>query len=412
MKRSILLTLCCLALATIPLNAVAKVGLKLKVFPADYIVQVDDAVVKPVPVEMATKRVFVDKGKHTIIISCEGYVSKVIKLDLQKDLLIEEKLEKAVSGLSLVEEVTTGGAPKSVEYTPDGKYMVLALLQGGGVDVFSTKTMKKVKTITVPEKFAKKKGFVETVFCKKRNEMWVTQMQTDHVHVMDLKTLTYKTSIPTGGVFCKVMLFSDDESTLYVSNWLSQDVSVIDAVNYKLIRKLKVTNTPRGLALSPDNKFLYVCIFDGNRIEKIDLKTGKIVKAIVGSSSMRHIVSDRKNKLFFASAMGSGQVVVISMENDQVIKRIPVGHKPNTIKLSQDRRFLFVSTRGPNNPKTYYIKGPEFGKIVVIDTKTLEVKEWIWGKNQPTGLDVSPDGKYLVFTDFLDDNLEVYRINY
>jgi len=36
--------------------------------------------------------------------------------------------------------------------------------------------------------------------------------------------------------------------------------------------------------------------------------------------------------------------------------------------------------------------------------------ERIWGRNQPTGLALSPDGKFLVFTDFLDQNLELYRI--
>jgi len=121
-------------------------------------------------------------------------------------------------------------------------------------------------------------------------------------------------------------------------------------------------------------------------------------------------VADRSKNLFYASAMGSGQIIVVSFQNDKVIKKIKVGDKPNTIQLSADKKFLFISTRGPNNRKSYLLKGPVFGKVFVMNTENFEIKDWIWGKNQPTGLDVSPDNKYLAFTDFLDQNIEIYAI--
>jgi DNA-binding beta-propeller fold protein YncE len=40
---------------------------------------------------------------------------------------------------------------------------------------------------------------------------------------------------------------------------------------------------------------------------------------------------------------------------------------------------------------------------------TRKVIEEIEGGNQPTGLDVSPDGKYVVSTDFLDHAMRVYE---
>jgi hypothetical protein len=46
---------------------------------------------------------------------------------------------------------------------------------------------------------------------------------------------------------------------------------------------------------------------------------------------------------------------------------------------------------------------PLFSPISLLEEK-------VRGKNQPTGLAVSPDGKHLAFTDFPDDNLELYRI--
>jgi Tol biopolymer transport system component len=46
----------------------------------------------------------------------------------------------------------------------------------------------------------------------------------------------------------------------------------------------------------------------------------------------------------------------------------------------------------------------------MLNANDLSVEERVWGRNQPTGLAVSPDGKYLAFTDFLDANLELYVI--
>ena len=108
--------------------------------------------------------------------------------------------------------------------------------------------------------------------------------------------------------------------------------------------------------------------------------------------------------------MYRGSIYVINPVDDKVIKEIPVDSKLNTAKLTPDGKYLFVSSRGPNNPETYLKKGPKFGKVFIIDTATLEIIEWIWGRNQPTGLDISPDGKYMAFTNFLDNEVEYYRI--
>ena len=103
-----------------------------------------------------------------------------------------------------------------------------------------------------------------------------------------------------------------------------------------------------------------------------------------------------------------GSVYVISTVDDTLIKEVRIDHKPNTLSLSSDGKYLFISTRGPNNPESYLLKGPRFGKIYVMDTDVLEVIEWIWGQNQPTGLGISPDDSILAFSNFQDHTIEVY----
>ncbi len=61
-------------------------------------------------------------------------------------------------------------------------------------------------------------------------------------------------------------------------------------------------------------------------------------------------------------------------------------------------------------PLDYTIPGPDLGAVYMLNAQDLTLIERVWGRNQPTGLAISPDGKLLVFTDFLDMNLELYRL--
>ena len=155
-------------------------------------------------------------------------------------------------------------------------------------------------------------------------------------------------------------------------------------------------------------------MFSSSGIDRIDLKTGEIMATYEASPgrnfAMRHIVYDGFRGEYYITAMGAGRVYRLS-ENGEWLGWWDVGDKPNTCALSPDGSRLFVSCRGPNNPDTGYLhKGYELGKIFIINLISGSVEGWIWGRDQPTGLDVSPDGQYLVFSDFLSHRLELYRI--
>ena len=48
--------------------------------------------------------------------------------------------------------------------------------------------------------------------------------------------------------------------------------------------------------------------------------------------------------------------------------------------------------------------------MLAIDTKTGKALDAIVGGNQCTGLDVSNDGRYVAFSDFLDGRIQVFAI--
>ena len=411
LKKLFIITLM-IAAASALFSAGKTRGVNLKIFPAEYTLSIDGSQAKLQKVTAYLKKVYVTEGEHEFYLRCDGYRDKRVKVNITgKTSEIELKLEKQTSMIEQVAELSTGRHPKSVEFTPDGRYMVSALLEGAGVDVFSVGDFKKVKTVEFPQKYVKLRNFVEIVFLPERNEMWVSQMAANAIHVVSLSDFTYKMTINTKGIWTKIIALTPDGKLAFASNWESHDVSVIDVEQHKVLRKIKVAGIPRGMVVTSDNRYLYVCIFSNGQIQKIDLSSMKIVKTFrFPHGAKRHILLDRKKNIFYVTDMYRGSVYVINAADDSVIKEIPVDKKLNTAKLTPDGKYLYVSSRGPNNPETYLKKGPVFGKVFIIDTETYTIRDWIWGKNQPTGLDISPDGKLMAFTNFLDNEIEVYRI--
>ena len=67
----------------------------------------------------------------------------------------------------------------------------------------------------------------EIAFVESLSEIWVSQMHPNVVHVFSLSDFSYKATIPSGGIFPKVLLAHPDGTRVFVSNWVSGTVVVI-----------------------------------------------------------------------------------------------------------------------------------------------------------------------------------------
>mgnify|MGYP001139571405 CR=1 FL=1 len=228
-------------------------------------------------------------------------------------------------------------------------------------------------------------------------------------HGFRLSDMAHLASFPTGGCWPKVITVSADEATAYLSNWESKDVSVVDVATRTVVARIAVGGIPRGMALSRDGAFLYVCLFDRGTVQKVDLSTRTVARSLsFGQGAMRHVVLHPTRDVLYVSDMLRGRILEVDAARDTLRAEVRVDRNLNTITLTPDGRHLFVSSRGPNNPDDWTKKGPAFGTISCIDPQSMTVVDWAWGRNQPTGLAVSPDGRTVVFSNFLDDEVEQY----
>jgi DNA-binding beta-propeller fold protein YncE len=307
--------------------------------------------------------------------------------------------------LDKIAEFGTGPAPKQVAFRPGHDEVWVTLLAGAGFEVYDARSGEQLAAVDLPDA-----GSVEVIFNRAGTLAYISQMETASVYEVDAETKSVLRRLPTRGTWTKVMALSPDERTLWASNWVSNDVSEIDLGSGEVRRKLKTVATPRGLYVTPDARKLYVAGFDQGEIQVFDLETGEGEVIHRSGGAMRHLVGSPDGSQVYASDMARATTLVVDVATNEVRELAPVDRVPNTIDLSPDGKVLYVSNRGRNNPETYYKPGPEWGTVVVVDVATGAYLDAIVGGNQTTGLDVSPDGTLLAYSDFLDDRVAVYAI--
>ena len=343
-------------------------------------------------------------GRLRLTLARPGYNRLSEQLALDRDRSVHRWLDPAGLLHHKLGVLKTGPAPKQVAFTPDGRELWVTLLGGHGVQVFDRATLRRKAEVRLGQH-----GAVEVVFSRDGSTVYASQMESASVFEIDRRTHRVRRQLPTKGVWSKVMALSSDERTMYVANWVSNDVSEIDLASGRVRRLLPTVRTPRGLYPTQDGRRLYVAGYDGGELTSIDLRTGRSSTLLRTGGAMRHLAADPDRGLLYADDMGTNEAFVVDLRTSKVRRLARTNSTPNTIDVTPDGRVLYVSNRGRNG-SNYYLPGPEWGSVLAIDTGTGRVLDAIVGGNQPTGLDVSPDGRILAYSDFLDNKVTLYAV--
>ena len=345
------------------------------------------------------------EGDTTITLTMKGYNDLVEHLSLTKRRSLTLYLDHRGQLLHELRTFHVGPAPKQVAFTPDGSELWVTDLGGTGVEVFDPTTGKKLGDVSLGHDES-----VEVIFSADGSTAYVSQMTTASAYRVDVASLKVTGHFTTTGSWSKGMALSPDGRTLYISNWVSDDVSVIDLRSGKETARIHTVDTPRGLALSPDGSRLYVAGFGTGELARIDLGTRTTKVVYTSGGAMRHLVADDAHGLLYADDMGTDSVYVMDFATEHVRKLASTDSHPNSMDLSPDGKVLFVSCRGHNNPRSYYLPGPDHGSVIAYDTATGTPVDALVGGNQTTGLDVSADGTLLAYSDFLDNRVTIERV--
>lgn len=107
-------------------------SLNIKCFPSGAVLVIDNSVIQPVDDNNGIKRYNLDSNWKYAFLRAPGYRDRYIPFHIPDGSIEEYKLEKIDTHLVFEQTIDTGEQPKSVRFSPDGKYLVAALLNSGG----------------------------------------------------------------------------------------------------------------------------------------------------------------------------------------------------------------------------------------------------------------------------------------
>lgn len=253
----------------------------------------------------------------------------------------------------------TGVNPSSITISSDGKYGYVCNSNNYGIDNASNITVldldKKVTKMTIND-ISFNEPYRSVI---NHNKLYVTNSGSTTVTIIDLRSNTV-TGVIDGfnGPSAIVSL----KNMLYVSNYGAGNqsgegntISVIDTITNTIVKTILVDLAPTALAFSSCNKYLYSLnyingIVGSGSIDIIDLTNNVAINRIDGFFGPFDIVVSKHNKAYVTN-FGSNNfspygtsISVVDLNTHQIIKNIEIGIQPSGIALSEDEKYIYVST--------------------------------------------------------------------
>jgi len=170
------------------------------------------------------------------------------------------------------------------------------------------------------------------------------------------------------------VLLSPDGTRLYVLCQESEEIRVLDAASYAVIKNIAVGRVPRGFSLSPDGARLFVTNTWDDTLSVID--TGKL--AVVATwpvgAEPSSVVEDWQGKRLFVANRISSDVAVLDAQTGAEEKRLLGGRGASYLAMSPDGAKIYGTHVYPN--LSPHRTAPE-SEITVIDVGRAVVTERI-----------------------------------
>ncbi|MCE5213898.1 MAG: DUF11 domain-containing protein [Methanobacterium sp.] len=215
--------------------------------------------------------------------------------------------------------------------------------------------------------------------------VYVANYGSDSVSVINNTNNTVIATIPVGdGPFGVAV--SPDGTRAYVANYFSGTVSVIDTTTNTVIATITVGFNPRGVAVSPDGTKAYVANYGSGTVSVIDTTTNTVTTTIPTGYPYGVAVSPDGTRAYVTNSAYNGFVSVIDTTSNTVTTTIPVGDYPFGVAVSPDGTRAYVTRDGIN-------------WVGVIDTTTDSIITNIRIESYSLGVAVSPDGSRAYVTD-------------
>src|SRR5262249_35857067 len=210
-----------------------------------------------------------------------------------------------------------------------------------------------------------------------------TNADPSNIVVFDTKTRSIVTRIPVE-INPYELIFSKDGMTLFVSNWASGSVSVIDTASNRVTGVIRVGANPNDMKMSSDGRLFVACSND-NTVYVIDSRKRRVIERLSTTlypqapegSTPDALEIDPAGKLLYVANADNNSIAVVRIadrQRSEVIGFIPTGWYPSALMLADSPHHLYIANskgeaghpdlRGPGSPLATSFEGNESVKTL------------------------------------------------
>ena len=182
----------------------------------------------------------------------------------------------------------------------------------------------------------------------------------------------------------------------YITNYNSNNVSVISTLTNQVVATIPVGPNPSGVAISQDGSRVYVANFGSNTVSVINASSNTVIATVAVGVNPYGLTLSPDGKHLYVSDFGQnmptqspgGAYTVVNTANNIVISRIPMGFNgPQGVVISPDGSRI-------------YFAFAESNLIAAYNTATNTAAGVLYLPNSPSSIVLSPDGSrfYIIFS--------------
>ena len=300
----------------------------------------------------ALASVAVDAQAPTVKITDPTSVVMIVNRDSNDIAFMDITTKKMVGKVFLGNNVN----PHMVMMSPDGRYVVTGGTRANKAFIIDTRTLQLVKTIPVdiaPEHLA---------FSPDSRWYYQGNPEGDSISVVDMVSLSKIKTIP-GFVEPLNVTFLPDGSKAYVGNYGAHWIGVVDVRRHELLKKIQIANVPGVAKLDPDKYLgaihginIAVLSNDGRTLYAADGTLGvvgvidpledRVLKVIrVGADPWRVYLS-HDGKYAITPNNGDETISIIDLKTNKVAATLEAGPAMTGVNFAAGKAFVISSTSG------------------------------------------------------------------
>jgi YVTN family beta-propeller protein len=176
-----------------------------------------------------------------------------------------------------------------------------------------------------------------------------------------------------------------NNSEIFVTNALDNNVSIIKASSFSLITTIPVGSYPTQIVVSPDSRFIYVLNSAQNTLSKISTTSNKVINTLaVGSSP--YILPTPDGSTLWVINQADGTMESFSTQTNVLENQVSLSGNPVAAAVTPDGKYLLIIDDVNNDLQMYSAtSGALLNKVSL--------------KMTPTSLAVTPDGSFAICAD-------------